>query len=340
MSCPIPEAKREAVARALAAAFGVSEPDGPPVALSGGLSGAAVFRIRVGGIAYALRLTLERDDLRDPARGFACMATAAEAFLAPTVRYASADDGVAITDLVAAQPLFDYPGDGGPLVVELAQTIRLLHQTPAFPELVDYMAGMDELVAQHRASGILDPAATTELFDRYAALARTYHTAPQDRVSSHNDINPGNLIYDGRRLWLIDWEAAFRADRYVDLATAANWLARTPALEERLLATYFGAPPTAEQRARFEVMKAVNHVFLGVMFLSTVAAGRPGAPLADRTLAGPPLAEMHAGLGSGAVSFARWEDRAAYGKSRLAQALESLRSDTFAQALARVAEAD
>ena len=337
MSCPIPQAQRPAVDRGLMAAFGTSELDSVAV-MSGGLSGAVVYRIRVGGIGYALRLTLSRDALRDPARGFACMRTAAEALLAPRVRYACAEDGVAIIDLVEARPLFDYPGDGGPLIAELAQTARLLHETPPFPALVDYMAGMEELIGLHRASGLLDPAATQELFARYAGLAAAYRTAPGDQVSSHNDINPGNLLFDGRRLWLIDWEAAFLADRYVDLATLANWFARGDAgAEDLLLATYFGAPPTSEQRARLEVMKVVNHVFTGVIFLNSAHDEQPGAELAERTLAGPSLPQMHAGLGSGEVSFARWDDRIAYGKARLGAALAGLRTEAFADALARVA---
>lgn len=326
MSSPIPEHLRPAVDRGLMAAFGATELDSA-TALSGGLSGAAVCRIRVGGISYALRLTLTRDALRDPARGFACMGIAAAACLAPRVRYACAEDGVAIMDLVEAQPLFEYPGDGGPLIVELAQAVRALHQTPAFPALTDYMAGMQALIGLHRASGLIDPAATAELFARYAEMASGYCTAPEDLVSSHNDINPGNLIFDGRRLWLIDWEAAFLADRYVDLATVANWFARGDRrAEDLLLATYFGAPPTDEQRARFEVMKVVNHVFAGVIFLNGAAGERPDADLADRTLAGASLSEMHAGLGTGAVNFARWDDRVAYGKARLARALEDLRA--------------
>jgi aminoglycoside phosphotransferase (APT) family kinase protein len=325
MTSPIPEHLRPAVDRGLMAAFGTSQLDSAAV-LAGGLSGAAVYRIRVGGIAYALRLTLSRDLLRDPARGFACMRTAAEACLAPRGRYASSEDGVAIMDLVEALPLSDYPGDGGPLIVELAQAVRALHQTPAFPALTDYMAGMEQLIGVHRASGLIDPAATVELFNRYAGLASDYRTAPEDLVSSHNDINPGNLLFDGRRLWLIDWEAAFLADRYVDLATVANWFARGNArAEDLLLATYFGAPPTPAQRARFEVMKVVNHVFAGVIFLNGAAGERPDAKLADRTLAGPALAQMHRGLGSGEVSFARWDDRVAYGKARLGRALEDLR---------------
>ncbi len=233
MSCVIPESRRAQVDRGLMAAFGTAELDSV-AAIRGGLSAAGIFRIRVGGIAYLLRLEGERDGFRDPVRGYACMRTAAEAYIAPRVRYADAADGVAIMDYVAPRSLaLDYPGAGVELVVELAQTVRALHGTPAFPPLVDYLDGMDALVGLQRAGGFLDPAATEELFARYAGLRGLYRTAPGDLVSSHNDLNPGNVLYDGTRLWLVDWESAFLADRYVDLAAIANWFTTTPRARPR-----------------------------------------------------------------------------------------------------------
>src|SRR5512143_979031 len=99
MSSSIPQASQAAVNRGLLAAFGTAELDGATV-LSGGMSGAGLWRIRVGGIAYVLKIDDARDAVRDPERGYACMRTAAAAYLAPRVRYANAADGVAIMDHV------------------------------------------------------------------------------------------------------------------------------------------------------------------------------------------------------------------------------------------------
>jgi len=33
-----------------------------------------------------------------------------------------------------------------------------------------------------------------------------------NRVSSHNDLNINNVLYDGQRVWISDWEAAFPID--------------------------------------------------------------------------------------------------------------------------------
>jgi len=220
--------------------------------------------------------------------------------------------------------------------VEMAQAVRLLHETPAFPPLVDYLDGMDSLLAAHRGLDILEPAATAELFERYDELRERYRTREGDLVSSHNDLNPGNVIYDGTRLWLVDWEAAFLADRYVDLATVANWFTGDAAGEEALLTTYFGQPASPEERARFHLMRLVNHVFLGAMFLNAATVERPGAPLDDRTLAGPGLEALRQRLRLGDFSMLVWENRVAYGKARLAAALEGLRDPACAAALARL----
>lgn len=328
----IPQAKRPAVDRALTAAFGTTELDGI-VALGGGLSGALIYRIRVGGIAYLLRIEGGRDAFRDPDRWYACMRIAAEAVIAPRVRYADPADGVAIMEFIVERSLSqDFPGTRSDLITEAAQTLRALHQTPAFPPLVDYMEGMESVIGDHRATGLLEPGATAPLLARWSQLRGAYRTDPADLVSSHNDLNPRNLLYDGRRLWFVDWESSFLADRYVDLATLANFMTSGPAEADLLLGVYLGQAPDARQRARLEVMRQVNHLFYGLIMLNSVAAQRPGVA-APGGLAAPDLAEIHQGLGAGTYVLEGWEGQVTYGKARLNAALAGMGTEAFDQAL-------
>jgi aminoglycoside phosphotransferase (APT) family kinase protein len=334
---PIPESKRPAVERALLSAFGTAETDAI-AQLTGGLSGALVFRIRVGGIPYLLRIEGERSYFKDPARWYGCMRTAAEAFLAPRVRYASAEDGVAVIDYIAEQSLaHEYPGTRTDLVTELAQAARALHATPGFPVLTDYLDGMEGVLAQLRASALVRPEALSEILARYAELAAVYRGLPQDLVSSHNDLNPGNVLYDGTRLWLVDWESAFRADRWVDLATLANFFTRDAAEEDVLLRVYFGEAPDAARRARLFLAQQINHVFNGAIFLIGAAGERPQARLETTRLAAPSYLDLHRGLGEGTFGFEVWENRVTYGQARLAAAVENLSGPDCARAIAALA---
>lgn len=337
MSSPIPEARRPAVERALTAAFGTPVFDAiAPV--SGGLSGAGVFRIRVGGIAYLLRLEGPADVFRDPARWYGCMRTAAEAFLAPRVRYADADDGVAIMDFISERSLaLEYAGSKADLITDLAQTVRALHAAPPFPPLMDYLDGMEALIGRFRAGGLLTSQAIAEPLARYAELAAAYRGLAPDLVSSHNDLNPRNVLYDGTRLWLVDWESSFHADRYVDLATLVNFFAADPEEEALLLRVYFGRAPDAARLARLFLARQINHVFYAMSFLGGAAAERPDARLPEVRLEAPSVAELHRRLAAGEFDLDAWESRVLYGKARLIAAAEAVASPAFARAAALAA---
>ncbi len=316
--------QRPAVAKALRAAFGTPVMDSW-APLSGGLSGAEVWRIRVGGIAYLLRVETGRDALRDPHRGYACMKLAADACLAPRVRYADPDDGVVITDYVEPRSLsLDYAGTRADLVVELAQAVRVLHGIEGFPPLVDYLDGLNALVDQAARSGVVPVGA----FDVWPRLFEACRRLAPEPVSSHNDLNPRNLLYDGRRVWLIDWEAAFRADRYVDLAAIANVYAGDPENEALLLRTYFSREPTAAEGARLWLFRQVSHLFHAAIFIVGVAGQARAAGLD-----GPDLDFIHQGLSLGEPLLETPEGRLAYGLARLRVVIANLASPVLAEAV-------
>lgn len=312
-----------AVRRGLRAAFGTETLDGW-TSLSGGLSGARLWRIRVGGIAYLLRVETGRDALRDPHRGYRCMALAAKACLAPRVRYADPDDGVVIMDFIEARSLtLDPVGTRAQLVVELAQAVRALHAIEGFPPLVDYLEGLNGLVDAAGRAGVVPVGA----FDPWPRLRAVCERLDPQPVSSHNDLNPRNLLHDGRRVWLIDWEAAFRADRYVDLAAIANVFAPHPESEALLLRTYLGREARADERARLWLFRQVSHVFHAAVFIAGVA----GQARAER-LDGPDLDALHQGLALGEPLLETPEGRLAYGLARLRTVTANIESPAFAEA--------
>lgn len=313
-----------AVRKALRAAFGTETLDGW-TPLSGGLSGAGLWRIRVGGIAYVLKVeAAERDALRDPHRSYQCLKLAAEACLAPRVRYADPDDGVAISDHVEAR---DHTGSRADLVVELAQAARALHAIQGFPPLVDYLDGLAALVDRAVGSGTVAAKALAGPLAAWARLHEACKRLEPQPVSSHNDLNPRNLLHDGRRVWLIDWEAAFQADRYVDLAALANVYAADPTGEALLLRVYFGREATDAERARLWLFRQVSHVFHAAIFLVGVA----GQARAE-TLDGPELDTLHTSLSLGEPLLDTAEGRLAYGLARWRTATAGINAPMFAEA--------
>lgn len=81
---------------------------------------------------------------------------------------------------------------------------------------------------------------------------------PVEIVFGHNDLLAANLIDDGQRLWLVDWEyGAFNSPLF-DLGGLASNNQLSPALEEHLLELYLEAPVTDELRRRYQAMKCAS----------------------------------------------------------------------------------
>jgi thiamine kinase-like enzyme len=95
---------------------------------------------------------------------------------------------------------------------------------------------------------------------RLAELARGLEAAigPIDPTFCHNDLLAGNLIDDGKRLWLIDWDYAGFNSPLFDLANLASNNGLHEADERRLLALYFGSAADPTLWRRFLAMRAVS----------------------------------------------------------------------------------
>jgi thiamine kinase-like enzyme len=96
-----------------------------------------------------------------------------------------------------------------------------------------------------------------------AAMRLERLIGPIDIAFCHNDLLAGNLIDDGQRLWLIDWDYAGFNSPLFDLANLASNNGFDTALEQRLLALYFGQQNLADKIdadlfARFRAMRATS----------------------------------------------------------------------------------
>jgi hypothetical protein len=120
----IPQEKIAAATRGLNEAFGVAAFDDIRDLTEGPGSNRA-FRIVVRGSAYLLRINTRAGDMT---RHFSCMHAAAEAGLAPRVRYTSAEDRISITDFVEALPFPEADA-----LRRVPAALSTLHALPRFP---------------------------------------------------------------------------------------------------------------------------------------------------------------------------------------------------------------
>jgi thiamine kinase-like enzyme len=331
----IPTEKRDAVEKGLSAAFGVTAYEDIRE-VTGGHTSSLVYRIVVGGSPYLLKIIMRSED---PSNHFTCMKAAAGAGLAPRVRYASVEDRLLITDFVDTVAF--TPAEA---LARMPQLLRRLHSLPPFPVqpfnttctfLMNKGPMLDGFLQRFQADSFIYKAESEQLFAWLAELSASYSVRDEDRVSSHNDLfKPDNILFDGRQVLLVDWEAAFLNDRYADLAVVANLVATNEAEERLYLHEYFGQPPDAYQLARFFLMKQLAHMFYTMAFLFL---GAP-AGLADFAHDVPSFHALRRRMWAREVDLSDKQVKAIYGRVHWNQLVENMRGPRFQDALKIVSD--
>ncbi len=320
----IPESKTEAVAHVLQTTFNTSEYESI-TELTAGLSSARIYKIVVKGKPFLLRVIMRTDAMGDPTHYYGCMKTAAEAGLAPRIWYANSEDRISITDFVEAKPF--------PLAearVLMPDLLKRLHALPRFPVRLNYLEFVDKNIRKLQASKTLPESLTEDIFLQYERIRQVYPRNEEDLVSCHNDLKPDNVLYDGERVWLVDWEAAFPNDRYTELAVVANFILRSDQDEDDYLRIYFSETLTAYHRARFFLMRQVMHMIYLSFFMSLCCAdGKP----AELKGPNPEFREFHDRLWRGELYLLDKDVQLQYALVHLEQVKNNLRLKRFEESL-------
>lgn len=332
LAATIPEIKLAVVQKALKQVFNNNTVDDIQL-LAGGLSTALVYRIMVKGNNYLLRIVMRPDELHDPQRQHICMRSAASCSIAPFVYYTHDEDAVAITAFVQAKPIRQGFGSKQELLIALSSTVKAIHNLPLFPKLVNFLDGVDLFIQQFQALQMFPEQTLEEHFAHYAKIQQAYPRYDTDMVSSHNDLNPNNILFDGEKIWVVDWEAAFQNDRYVDLAIAAQTFVSDDQDEDLFLQVYFGNKLDELKRARFFLMQQVCRMYYAMLMLKLAAAQKSASYQHDANMDLSGITDFGAMLASGQVSMDAYEGKLLYGKILLNNMLSKMKSERFEQAI-------
>jgi thiamine kinase-like enzyme len=233
-----------------------------PVALGGGITNHN-FRVRFGGSEVVLRIAGHQTELLGIDRASEQVATQAAAKLgiAPAVLAFLPEHSCLVTAFVPGVPLADTVLREPPAMVEIARALRAFHEhAPSLPTSFDVpRIARDYLTLARERDAKPPPAASdaVRLADRIAgALSGPEHAI----VPCHNDLLAANLLGDGRRVWLVDWEYAGMGDRYFDLGNLSINNGFTDADDRALLTAYWDESCTDQRFAVLRLMRSMSDV--------------------------------------------------------------------------------
>lgn len=230
-----------------------------PVPLAGGLTNDN-FLVEDGGERYVVRVG---GDI--PAHNIARMTEAAAsraahaAGVSPRVRYADAH--ALVIDFIDGRTLTAEDVRSPENHARLVDLVRRAHR-----DIPMHFSGPAPLfwvfqVARHydRVLRELHSPHVPDL-PAFAKMAERLEQAvgPIDIVFGHNDMLPGNLLDDGERLWLVDWEYAGFNSPLFDIGGLASNSGASLEAAEHMLELYFERRVDRDLRRRMAAMTAAS----------------------------------------------------------------------------------
>jgi thiamine kinase-like enzyme len=196
--------------------------------------------LRVGGKDTAL-LGIDRSIEHEATRAASALG------LAPDVIRFVQPQGYLVTRFVEGAPISEDEVRKPDKLREVATALRRFHEGDAIPGRFDSFRVVEAYHDTAAERGVTSPPAYTEakkIADRVEEARGV-----QPAVPCHNDLLNANFIYDGDRLWIVDWEYAGMGDRFFDLANFSVNHELTDDENEELLQAYFGEVDEEDVRA-------------------------------------------------------------------------------------------
>jgi thiamine kinase-like enzyme len=240
--------------------FSSADPNAIRITRLGGLTNL-VFLVDSEGARYVLRIpgkgTEEYIDRKVEA---VAARAAAKAGVAPEVILFEAPSGIMLTAFVdgavtMSPKLFrDRPGAPS----RAAQAFRRLHdsgETFAFRfELFKMIDGYLKVLATKAATL---PEGYHRVVEEAGSVRAALDAHPLPLVPCHCDPLCENFLDAGDRMWIVDWEYSGMNDPMWDLGDLSVEAGFDIVQDEEMLLAYFGREPTAAERGRMVIYKAM-----------------------------------------------------------------------------------
>ncbi len=225
--------------------------------LEGGITNEN-HRVEVDGEAFVVRLGGRQAELLgiDRHREAAATSAAARLGVGPEVVWARPEEGVLVTRFVSGRVL--TPADLHDPAI-LARVVHALAQVHGGPPIAGRFSPF-RTVEAYREVATRHGVALPPAFDDWLALGHRIEAVlpPGESVPCHNDLLAANLIDEGNRIRILDWEYAAMGDPFFDLGNLASNAELGPAEERRLVALYGGRDADEPALTRLALMRLAS----------------------------------------------------------------------------------
>lgn len=289
-------------------------------AIQVGLSGAGVHAVTTDTGDYVLRIAriLNRAAWE---RELVVRRITSDAGIAPTLEWVDDSRGATLMQRIGGRGFMPALANADERMQALGGLARLLARLHALPpegfvptDPVAFAQGTWQMECERPGFPAWAAPALAHI-DRAERLLQD----DERRTPSHNDLNPANVLWDGERVWLVDWEQSGLTHPYYDMAALSTFLMVDDAVGLQLLAAQEGGPLSASQSETFVALRRLAMVFYGTIFFGLAAGPLASVPQAIDEV--PSMADFYARFGRGTLNLKTPDGQALFGAALLKRAI-------------------
>ena len=226
----------------------------------GGLTNL-VFRVDHAGEQYVLRIPGKgTEEYINRANEAQAARAAARAGVSPDVLHFDAATGVMVTRLIdhaVTMTIENFRTIAG-APARAGEVFRKLHTSGAkFNFRFDLFSMIDDYLRILSGRDLTLPPGYHGALRESESVRTALAAHPLPLVACHCDPLCENFLDVGRRMWLVDWEYSGMNDPMWDLGDLAVEAQFDAAQEDEMIHAYFGGEPTAQERGRIVIYKAM-----------------------------------------------------------------------------------
>jgi thiamine kinase-like enzyme len=234
--------------------------DDAAIARLGGLTNL-VFRVEAGGERYCLRIPGKgTEEYINRAHEEVAAREAARAGVSPQVLHFDPDSGLMVTRFIDAavtmSPEAFKSRPGAPARAGVA--FRQLHDSDArFTFRFELFGMIEEYLKVLSTKDVALPEGYHDIVAEARDVRAALEAHPARLVACHCDPLCENFLDTGERMWIVDWEYSGRNDPLWDLGDLSVEGRFDAAQDEEMMCAYFGREPSAAERGRVVIYKAM-----------------------------------------------------------------------------------
>ncbi len=185
---------------------------------------------------------------------------AAAAGVSPEILYSDVRRGIVVTRFIeGAEPLDAKRAGTTPLLARVGNTLRQLHTRSdvfvnnfnPFHQLERYVSILAELNHKPKARFV-------EVISQLRPVRKAIEARPNASVPCHCDLLPENILDDGNKLLIIDFEFSGNYHPLWDLGDFSGEADLNKSQDDTLLMSYFDSAISTDAHALFVIFKAVS----------------------------------------------------------------------------------